>query len=265
MAGVVKAMKAGCSLRKYYEGRPGISEEKFMKILRSHYSVKDSATLLTELSNSVQGSSEKEMDFVLKLMGLRDNIMAVSREEGCPLNADKVRERFFHALSVGLKKDTIRLELLPLLKQRNLEDDELIAEVSLVVARDDENRSKTKGKNAASNAIGGGDERSSSNTPRQAPQQTDKQKERDEVQAEILKKVTELMSVKTEVGELAKRIDALEKKGAQGGGNRNVQWKFPLKCKMCEAAKAFCTHCSNCGEGGHKRKDCTKNMEALVL
>jgi hypothetical protein len=87
------------------------------------------------------------------------------------------------------------------------------------------------------------------------------------VQAEILKKVTELMSVKTDVGNLAKRVDALEKKQeqGQGGGARNGQWKFPMKCKMCEAAKAFCTHGSNCGEGGHKRKDCTKNMDALVM
>ena len=260
MAGVVKAMKAGCSMRKYFEGNPGISGVKFLKIIRSHYGVKDSTSLLTELSNSVQGPSEKEMDFVLKLMSLRDNIIAVSREEGCPLNVEKVKDRFFHALSVGLKKDTIRLELLPLLKQRNLEDDDLLAEVSLVVARDNENRTKTKGKNAATNAIGGEEERSSSNTPKQ----TDKQKERDEVQAQILQKVTDLMSVKTEVGELAKRIDALEKKGQQSGGY-NGQWKkFPMKCKMCEAAKAFCTHCTNCGDGGHKRKDCTKNLEALV-
>ena len=258
MAGVVKAMKAGSSIRMYFEGHPGISGQMFLKMIRSHYGVKDSTTLLTELSNSVQGTSEKEMDFVLKLMSLRDNIIAVSREEGCPLNAEKVRDRFFHALSVGLKKDTIRLELLPLLKQRNLEDHELMAEVSLVVARDTENRAKTKGKTAATNSIGGGEE------PKcQVPKQTDRQKERDDIQAEILKKVTDLMTVKTEVGNLAKRVEALEKKQS-GGGSGNGQWKFPMKCKMCEAAKAFCTHCTNCGDGGHKRKDCTKNLEALV-
>ena len=41
MAGLIKAIKAGSSLRRYLEGRPDITEDNFMKILRAHYNVKD--------------------------------------------------------------------------------------------------------------------------------------------------------------------------------------------------------------------------------
>ena len=30
-----------------------------------------------------------------------------------------------------------------------------------------------------------------------------------------------------------------------------------IKCATCEEKRIFCTHCSSCGKGGHKRRDCT--------
>ena len=42
-------------------------------------------------------------------------------------------------------------------------------------------------------------------------------------------------------------------------GARKGKFKF-IKCANCEEKRAFCTHCSNCGEGGHKRHDCPKNV-----
>ena len=48
-----------------------------------------------------------------------------------------------------------------------------------------------------------------------------------------------------------------------GGGNNNNRGggrlPFFLKCEDCQINNKFCTHCSKCGELGHKRQNCTKN------
>ena len=124
-----------------------------MKSRRSIYNVKDSTTLLDEMVNSSQEPTESEINFILRMMGFRDNIITLTREEDCPLSDDLVKRRFFHAVSVGLK-DTIRLELEHVLKDVKITDEDLLKEVSQVVTRDDENRKKTKiVKGAASNRL----------------------------------------------------------------------------------------------------------------
>ena len=59
------------------------------------------------------------------MMGFRDSILTLTAEEEHPLGEALVRKRFFHAMSVGFKLDTIRLELGPFLKSGDLQDDEL--------------------------------------------------------------------------------------------------------------------------------------------
>ena len=87
------------------------------------------------------------------MMAFRDNIVTCTREEDHPLGEALVQKRFFHALFVGLKKDTIRLSLGSLLKMGNVEDDVLMKEVNEAVACDKENRKKTKGGKAMSNSL----------------------------------------------------------------------------------------------------------------
>ena len=71
---VIKAMKAGSSLRKYFESEgASLTEKEFRAMLRSYHEVEDSAELLTQMANSYQrdkagGDKEKEKDFVLKIL-----------------------------------------------------------------------------------------------------------------------------------------------------------------------------------------------------
>ena len=258
-SGVIRAMKAGSSLRRYFEGRLDLTDEQFTQILRSHYNVKDSATLLTELSNSMQESSETEMSFVLRLMGLRNTIITVSGEEGCPLDVAMVRKRFFHAVAVGLKKDTIRLELQPALKNTDMEDEDLLKEISMVVARDTEHRTKLKtGKNVATNSLNVETDEKKASEGTRCLEKVVRSKD-DQILTEITKlavKVNALAAVQTEVETLKKQMDQYDE-GNKGGNGRRRRF---VKCESCEKAKAFCTHCSTCGAGDHKRKECPKNV-----
>ena len=146
VSGIIKSMKPGSSLRKYAEGKINWSLESIMLMLRSFYDVKESTDLLDEMSSSSQESTEKEMNFVLRMMGYRDTILTLTKEEEYPLGEALVQKKFLHAVSVGFKKDTIRLALAPILKSGKVEDAILMKEVNDVVSRDAENRKKTKGK-----------------------------------------------------------------------------------------------------------------------
>ena len=50
------------------------------------------------------------------------------------------------------------------------------------------------------------------------------------------------------------------------GWNRQDQNRFGdggrrrfVKCQKCEQSGAFCNHCSTCGSGTHKKRECSKN------
>ena len=155
-SGVIKAVKPGSPLRRYLESRTDIKEEDFIKILRVNYNVKDSSTLFNQMSNAFQEPTESELNFVLRMMDLRNNIVTLSLEEKCPFDKTLVRKKFFYVLSVGFRKDTVRLDLQNVLKQATMNDEDLLTEVNLVVSRELEHKNKTRsGKGVAVNALDG--------------------------------------------------------------------------------------------------------------
>ena len=233
--------------------------------------MKDAATLLDEMVSSHQEPSETEMNYVMRVMDLRNKIMLITKDEDCPLGEALVKKRFFYTLSVGFQKDSIRLEMMNVLKNQLLEDEELVKEVKEVVNRDNEHKKKCKSKAVMVNALNG-DWKDNA-----------EEKKSDPVLAEISKlaaKVNELSKMHGEMQELRKQM--LSNKGASsngGGGYRggsygNIdgfsQWnerrnsngrrKF-VKCSECEKTNAFCTHCSICGSGSHKRNLCPQKNE----
>ena len=131
---VIKAIKHGSSLRVYLESKVDIDEQAFIVILQSRYKEKESTSVLQEMSNSVQLSSESELGFCLHVMSLREKVLALSREEACPFDVMMVRKRFFHAIVTGLKHNNIRLKLKKVLKTGTVSDEELLHEISLTTS-----------------------------------------------------------------------------------------------------------------------------------
>ena len=142
MSGVIRAIKPNSNLRQYLESAGRISFESFLQHIKNHYKLTDSSKMLTQLSGSVQAPNQNVQDYVAQLARLRNDIVTVSREEGNPLDPDMVRRRFLHALSVGVRKDTICLEIQGLLKNANITDEELGAEVQKIDAREEEHEAK---------------------------------------------------------------------------------------------------------------------------
>lgn len=310
---VIKAMKAGSSLRKYFESEgASLTEKEFRAMLRSYHEVEDSAELLTQMANSYQGDKaggdkEKEKDFVLRMLDMKKKIITMSKDEGCPLNEMKVRERFLHALGVGFKVDTVRLAVERVLNRKQLKDEELLREVCQVVARDAENRKKTKlRKGADINSLDmvTDDDVELRNTPKheilaemkKMERKMEERKGPDDAILAALKKMDvrmnemsatrndELAALKFELKEVKQELATCRnERGGNGGGDRggarggagggrggfrggyrgntrDRQGNRYIKCAPCEEGNLFCTHCSICGSGDHRRRDCTENQ-----
>ena len=203
MSGVIRAIKPNSNLRQYFESEGRMPFEEFLQHIKNHYKLTDSSIMLTQLSGSVQAVNQKVQDYVAQLGRLRNDIVTVSREEGNPLDPDMVRKRFLHALSVGVQKDTIRLEIQAWLKNTAITDRELGAEVQKIAAREEEHEAKMEEEKAAStNALHASDGNA-------------------KVMAELARisaKVSEVSVSKLEVGALKEQMAGLENKVASLGG-----------------------------------------------
>ena len=252
LSGVIKSMKQ--PLQKYCQGKRNWSLQKLMAYLRTYAHVKKSEEVMDEMKAMSQQPDQREADFLLTMSALRDDILAMTKQEENPLDEARVQKNFIHAFAVGLKKDTVRLMLAPVLKQDGLSDDQLMKEVNDAVQADTENRGKTKGgKNAASNSL---------NVKQQTGNQTSS--ENALLLKELAKlngKMTELSGLKDDFKKLECKVNSISGGGnGQGNGDGSAEGQRPpfrfIKCSPCEKEGRYCKHCSLCGKGGHKRKDC---------
>ena len=78
------------------------------------------------MSNAVQETTETELNYTLRMMDLRNNVLTLSREESCAFEENMLKRKFFHSLSVGFRKDTIRIELQNVLKNHDQIPQELV-------------------------------------------------------------------------------------------------------------------------------------------
>ena len=124
-AAVLRAISPGNNLRTYLESKTDLNVTSLLDIMRSHFHERDSTSVFTELSNAAQGVSESCLDFVIRSMCLRQKVLALGKEEGCPFDATLLQSRFLHTLEVGIRNNNIRTELRDVFKA-NLSDEELL-------------------------------------------------------------------------------------------------------------------------------------------
>ena len=99
--------------------------------------------MLTNLSSSVQGENQEVQEYVDQVARLRNDIITISKEEGVPIEPQMVRDRYFHALTVGITKDAVRLEIQSIIKtDPNISDVELGAHIQRIESREKEHEKK---------------------------------------------------------------------------------------------------------------------------
>ena len=244
MSGVIKAMKPGSSLRKYYESKPDMSWSSFLSTLKALYDVKDSAELLEQMSTSIQEPTESPLTFILRMMAFRDSIYEANADEESPLSELLIEKKFSHSVIVGLRSPTIRLEIKPLILNANLSEDQLLKEINKVISQNAESEKKFgKGGVKKEAAV------------KFAEAETKKEQDK---QDQILSKLNILTAVVTtnqeHLSDLEKRLQVLRNEEQEENNNKKIRkpYKFP-KCAPCERDNKYCNHCAKCGSSEHKR------------
>ena len=275
VSGIISGMKADSALQNYFQGKFNWTLDSCLTHLQNICDVRESTVLLDLLRDAAQGDTdpkETEMNFLLRVLGYRDDIVEVSKDEEEPISEAAVQKKMFRTLSVGFKKDTIRLMLGPLLKTGKVEDHVLMKEVKQAMALQKESEDKSSGGNSCNNL------------------NASKMAQRSEMDEKVLKLLDKLDS---RMGKMEVQVNTINEKqqqynnnnhnnnnhndnnnstattttttgegarrgggGGNGGGGGGNRYRF-IKCTSCEERRVYCTHCSLCGKGGHKRRDCT--------
>ena len=270
-AGVIKAMKGGTEIRRYFERKVDqLDEEDFMEMLELWYTKKETSELMDTMSQCVQGPKETEKKYVVKMFEMRDHIMELTQKEEEPLGFTFVQKKMLRAISVGLRRDVVRLQMIAVLNEPNISDPKILKQLKEITQRDGENRSKME-KNGGKASVNSLQDHSDSGGGRRSQEKDREHSRTAKVQQQSTMDDSVLTRIETQLGQLSvtmseltssksvveERLKKLEDKlsadnRGTGSARRN---RFP-KCKDCERDNKFCTHCSKCGEAGHKNKDC---------
>ena len=202
-----------------------------------------------------QEPSDKVVDYVRRVMAMRNRILEVNLKEDHDIGEEMVRKTCFKTISLGLRRDTIRLQVRTLLTDIHQDDDDILQEISQIAALDKKHLDLVNPN---------GPETCNLNTEFQGVAQVQATNVTPGPDIALLTKLTESLSAHvTELSAMRARLDKLEENvGKQGGNdprNKNTRVKFNMKCATCEEQKLFCTHCSKCGKDDHKAKDCKEN------
>ena len=273
---VVKAITPGTNLRTYLESRSSVTLKSLIEIMRSHFREKDSASYFSELNNAVQAPHENCYDFVVRLMVIRDKVISLAEEEGCPQNPSLVKQKFAHTISTGLRNNNIRHDLRGFLKEKHFSDEELLKVVTEAVANEVEHADKVEKKIGKVNFM---DVKSDSpnlekkkNKDPPLPQQIQELKGfyEDEM-TKMREEIGELKTLIQESSNARSRDNELEEikmmlrqpsyRGGRGASNRGSGgFRLNRRCSSCVADdNRICGHCFKCGAGGHRMSDCPGN------
>ena len=199
--------------------------------MMSHFREKDSSSTFTEMSNAVQSSTESPHDFVVCLLSMREKVLILAKEDGCPFDKGLLQVRFLHAISTGLRNNNIRNDLRPTLESNKISDEHLLQIVSKAVVNDSERHEKLlkeKGETKV-NKI-------------------------DNVDNPLLNE-TRAMKLEHSTGLATFRAEILQMKEAVNSRNDFCR-KRVRRCPNCTVTKSNCSHCFVSGSFEHQKSVC---------
>ena len=203
-----------------------------------------------ELSNAVQLTTETPLDYVIRLMCLRQRILDLSNEEGCPYDEILLKKRFFHAIFTGMRNANVRFDLREKCKNDvEMTDEELLKYISEAMAYDSERNEKLNSNKKSLNSV---------EIVKKENCDLSKEKKKDNPLLKIeelkLSQEKEMASLRNEISLLR---NALEKSSQRKFEKNEVKQtrenlRYRKRCQPCETAnKVRCFHCFTCDLSGH--------------
>ena len=249
MAGVGRAMQAGSELGQWSETHTELEWDEFLEILRNHYQLENYGRMLMNLGKEFQKPNEEAIDFTYRMTRLRDDILAVAAHENAVVEKRMVQEQCLHGLQVGLRSNTIRLELRSVLTDKNIKDPVLFKEVKAAEKREKEYmemqqeqqeaqvkaNSASKKKNGSASVAAAAiitEDKTNLAILEQLQKLTTSN---EQLSAQMKKREREMSEMKNDLEQFKKRFAS----GGNAGGGvfRNLS---PPKCSVCQTTGACC-------------------------
>ena len=244
LSGLRRVVSTG-AVKTIIDSQSNAPLEEIMLFLRSFLKERTPAELHNDLSQMAQSESQTAISFFMEALQTRQLIVVGSQVEGTvSYDPVLVKSTFLHTIRTGLRDETVRAHMLPLLSDANpVDDNTLIRELHRAVGEAEERLKKLQEiqhqqkKNAAK-----------VNVVETSPELAIVMKKLEESQAQIMENQNQMKVMQEQMAELMKKET----------GSR-PPFKKP-GCETCKAANKAnsCRHCWKCGEDGHKSQECKK-------
>ena len=250
--GVIKCIAPGLQLRDYLEGRCSLDLKSLRWILRSHFQEKSATELYNELGQASQGGSEDPTEFLLRLLSLKQKIQFVSKEAGSEIIYDSklIDSMFKRTLYTGLREDSIRREIQPLLEREMfvVRDEDLIQKLSVIVAKERERQQKFGRSKARVNSV-------NTNQNTQNPAENNSQ---GSVSSELKGLKEELMAEIASLRTMIVTAPSRDNLGPDDTSESSDRKTRALGCRNCQekGTGRTCKHCWVCGSDEHFKAGC---------
>ena len=165
-----------------------------------------------------------------------------------------------------LREDSIRLQLLPVLKDDTISDQDIRTEIKKIVARNKEHQKRTEGSNVSVKSAGVSHGKESVETAavlaavNKISAQVNELSTTQANEINTLRQQVEMLTKRMASDEINRKDGDSNRRGGGFGGSK-IPRNLLNTCSECEKANTNikCQHCTICCESGHKRVECPKN------
>lgn len=261
---VIRSVSAGLKLRSYLEGKTDLTLATLRKILGAHYAEKDATVLYQQLTEAVQGPYETSLDFLVRVLDLRQKVLFASEraQSGPKYNKELVHSQCFQSIMTGLSNDNVRAEMRMYLQNENSSDELLLQKMQIAQHNENERAQKIKATNkvihkARLTVVEASEEDTNHLTTSPSAKPTKPFKENP--------LFTKLEESNTAIRELTGQVALLvqsakhERKTTNDHPTKqsaNVFKRPKRRCVACQQDGIDCKHCFKCGSDTHWAKGC---------
>ena len=135
IAAVIRCITPGNTTRIYLEGRRNLTVTKVMRTMKNHFGEGDVTSVYKQMTGAVQSTKQTAYQFISSMFAMRDRVMELSRQKKSTkrqYSRKLVQEDMQRGIYAGLRDPGIRQDLKQLLRQPNVDDDDLLDELQLV-------------------------------------------------------------------------------------------------------------------------------------
>ena len=129
---IINSVSLQLHLKSYLEGMKNLKLQELRQILRSHYCEKSAAEAYHDLTNIVQEANETPINFLMRALRIRQQILNASEEKQSRIkyDANLIHSIFINAVETGLADEAIRTRMRPYLEVPSVSDETLVCYTS---------------------------------------------------------------------------------------------------------------------------------------